>query len=281
MATRLRPGQYAFENDRTIVAYYVRGRGPPCFVAPYPWGLNSDVQRSFFRRFEKYLTLIYHDPPGTGRSGPAMAVRDLGMKRVVSDIFSLQSRLEVGRAAFIGHSGGSACALSYALRHPERVSKLVLIGAGARMPDVLQHPQVRETLFAAGRERDEDAFRRLLANYLGPEIRTRAGKIAMGRAVKSGMNFNLDRAAYSFEELGRWDVGGELGGLDVRTLIMAGRHDRLTPPSLARELKRAVSKSRLVTFAESGHFPFLDEPKRFQEEVLSFLEVDVRLRGQP
>ncbi len=271
-------GQFAFESSGTIIAYYIRGRGPPCFVAPYPWGLNSEPIRSFFRPLERHLTLVYHDPPGSGRSGPPMQDSDLGFERVVSDMFSIQTRLDVREAAFIGHSGGAACALAYALRYPERVGSLVLIGVGAVIPDVLRSKEVGESMAGALHQRNEESFRRFLAAFLGPEIRTSKGKLAMGRAMKSSLHFSIDRAAYNFAEMRDWDVRRDLGRVVAKTLILAGKHDRPTPPKLARDMHKAIKGSRVVIFEKSGHFPFLDEPRKFFGVVLKFLSIKQQTR---
>jgi len=268
----LDPGQYAFETGGTIIAYYIRGQGPPCFVSPYPWGLNSEPIRSFLRPLERNLTMIYHDPPGTGRSGPPMQEDDLGLERVVSDLFALQTRLGTGPAPLLGHSGGSACALTYSLHYPERVSDLVLIGSGARLPDMLKIRDIGEAMGASLRERNEESFRRFLAVFLGPEIRTKRGKLAMGKAMKSSLQFSIDRAAFNFSEMRAWNVRGELGNLEACTLIMAGKHDKATPSKLARDLHKKIKGSKLVIFDKSGHFPFLDEPEKFRRAVLEFLK---------
>jgi len=271
MDVSLDPGQYAFETGGTIIAYYIRGRGQPCFVSPYPWGLNSEPIRSFFKPMERNLTMIYHDPPGTGRSGPPMEQDDLGLERVVADLLALQTRLGTGPAVHIGHSGGSACSLTYSLRYPERVGDLVLIGSGAKLPDYLEIRDVGEALGASLRERNEENFRRFMAVFLGPEIRTKKGKLAMGKAMKSSLQFNIDRAAYNFSEMRAWDVRGQLQDLEARTLILAGRHDKATPPKLARDLHRKIKGSELLVFDKSGHFPFLDEPEKFGRAVLGFI----------
>ncbi len=95
--------------------------------------------------------------------------------------------------------------------------------------------------------------------------------------MKFSLHFNIDRAAYNFSEMKEWDVRHELGGLDVRALIMAGAHDRPTPPRLARELHKRIKGSKLVMFNRSGHFPFLDEPEKFKDAVLGFLEAGQRM----
>ena len=273
MEALLATGQHAFEHDGTIIAYYIRGRGPPCFVPPYPWGLNSEPIRSFLRPLETHVTMIYHDPPGTGRSGPPLTEKDLGMERVVSDLFALQTRLGLDDAIFLGHSGGSACALTYALRYPERVSSLVLIGSGARLPDYGKVRGVGEALADSLRERNESNFRRFLAAFLGPEIRTRRGKMAMGKAMKHSIQFSIDRAAYNFVEMIRWDVRDKIRSLSIRTLIIAGKQDEATPVTLSRELHKGIKGSRIVVFDRCGHFPFLDEPERFRKAVVEFLDM--------
>lgn len=272
MSEQVVSGQHAFETGGTIVAYYVRGNGPPCFVAPYAWGVNSEVIRSFFRTLEDRLTFIYHDPPGTGRSGPPMDQSDLGLERVISDMFALQARLEIPQAVFMGHSSGSASALVYALKYPERVTDLIMTGAGATFPDVLRSPELRASLDPSTHEKDDVRFRRFIASMLGPEIRTRGGKLRMGRAMRFSIGFNFERAAYNFNEMKTWDVRDDLGGLEARTLILAGKHDKLTPLKWGREMRKRIPDCKLVMFEKSGHFPFLDEPEKFRGSVLGFLK---------
>ena len=67
----------------------------------------------------------------------------------------------------------------------------------------------------------------------------------------------------------------------MKTLIMAGGLDKLTPPQLSRELHRDIKGARLVIFKKSGHFPFLDERKDFFKVVTDFLsEKEVGRRYQ-
>jgi len=200
-----------------------------------------------------------------------MIESDLGLDRIVSDLFALQSRLGIARAAFLGHSSGSASALVYALKYPDRVADLVLVGAGALFPDVLKSPEISAVIDPKTREKDEERFTRFVAYLLGPEIRTRRGKLAMGRAMEDSMGLNINRAAFNFNEMRTWDVRDDIGDVRARTLILAGKHDKLTPLKWAKEMRKSIPDCTLVTFENSGHFPFLDEPERFRRVVLDFL----------
>jgi pimeloyl-ACP methyl ester carboxylesterase len=67
------------------------------------------------------------------------------------------------------------------------------------------------------------------------------------------------------------DYRSVLPKIDVPTLILQGRHDHLTPIEDARYMAKIIPNARLVEFANSGHPPHLEEPKKFNEELRLFL----------
>jgi proline iminopeptidase len=65
-----------------------------------------------------------------------------------------------------------------------------------------------------------------------------------------------------------FNVLSRLHAITVPTLVMAGRHDWITPPAQGAErLHAQVSNSKLVIFEESGHFPFIEEHDKFVTAV--------------
>ncbi len=71
--------------------------------------------------------------------------------------------------------------------------------------------------------------------------------------------------------LADWDITARLGEIDVPTLITAGAHDEFTPRQ-AQALRAAIPGSELVTFENSSHMQFVEEPERYLDVVSAFLD---------
>ena len=69
----------------------------------------------------------------------------------------------------------------------------------------------------------------------------------------------------------QYDVRGELPHFTMPTLIVAARHDWITPVSQAEEMHRLIPGSQLIIYEESGHMPFIEEHALFIEQVTAFL----------
>ena len=121
--------------DGTRIAYAVTGEGPPLVKAQhwlthleYEW--QSPIWRPWISELSKRHRLVRMDARGCGLS-------DRGPERIsfedfVRDLEAVVDALGLERFALFGHSQGGAIGIEYAVRHPERVSHFVLLGAYAR-----------------------------------------------------------------------------------------------------------------------------------------------------
>ncbi|HSE36651.1 MAG TPA: alpha/beta hydrolase, partial [Blastocatellia bacterium] len=67
------------------------------------------------------------------------------------------------------------------------------------------------------------------------------------------------------------DFGDQLSEIKVPVLVVAGRHDLVTPPDQSFQLASGLPQSRLVVLEHSGHFPFFEENYLFTEWVRHFM----------
>jgi 3-oxoadipate enol-lactonase len=215
-------------------------------------------------------TLIF-DYRGVGASedpGGAFSTADLA-----DDAAALLDALGVERSHVLGAFMGGMVAQELALRHPERLSRLVLVGTYAR-PDgkrrmllekwraMIHHGLPPEVL---GRERllwtlsDEtleqtDLIQPMLESYLHEPF------------PMSGDTFVRQCDAC----LGH-DTSGRLGEIRARTLVIGGQQDNLTPPALLRQLADGLTDAHLVTLPSAAHLVMVEATKRFNQSVLQFL----------
>src|SRR5436309_9252709 len=170
---------YCRARDGVRLAYAKAGQGPPLVKAPnwlshleYDW--QSPVWRHILRGLAADRTLIRYDARGSGLSD--WEVGELSLDAWVSDLETVVATVGLKRFPLLGISQGCAVAIAYAVRHPERVTKLVLyesyaqgILARARTPDEIEHTSMLMRGIPLGWGHDNPAFRFFFAARFLPE----------------------------------------------------------------------------------------------------------------
>ena len=185
--------------------------------------------------------------PVAGSGDPAEANWDLlGLKKVT----------------LVGHSMGGATALDFALRYPERLAGLVLVGSGARLrvaPAILD-----------GIRQDFQAAVRLICDYAftfdAPEQLKREGRRQMGQ-------IHPDVLYGDFAACDAFDVMDRLGEIRCPTLAICGTADRLTPPKYSTYLRDNILTAQLVLIEGAGHMVMLEQPEAVSQAIADFTAV--------
>ncbi len=194
---------------------------------------------------------IAPDLPGHGRStGQA-----LGSIESYSDwLKSFIDRLGLRQFILGGHSMGGAIALDYALRWPNSLKGLVLIGTGARLRVL---PELLDKL-AKGIVPPE------FVNYMyGPET----GETLLDRARSEISSTNPSIFHSDLSACNRFDVIGRLGEIRVRALIICGSKDLLTPPKYSRFLHDQIGAGTLVEIEGAGHMVMLEKSDAVNQAI--------------
>jgi class 3 adenylate cyclase/pimeloyl-ACP methyl ester carboxylesterase len=183
---QLKPSQeikYCRTTDGVRLAYAISGKGPPLVKSAnwmnhleYDW--ESPVWRHVFRGLSSDHTLIRYDARGNGMSD--WDVDELSLDAWVSDLETVVDAAQVERFPLIGISQGCAVAVSYAVRHPERVSHLVLYGGFAlggkrRAPEEKEKRNAMTTLMRLGWGADNASFRQNVYGTVHAECDARTG----------------------------------------------------------------------------------------------------------
>lgn len=168
----------------------------------------------------------------------------------------------IDRAVLIGHSAGGAIALSAALRHPARVSGLVLIapavyrggGAPAWSRWMLGTPQLERIGPALMRQLGGEPGESLLRSSYADPARLDPGVLdAYRRATRAD---DWDRALWELVKASREpDVASRLGQVRVPVLVVTGLQDQIVPPDQTRRLARELPSATLVELQGCGHVP--------------------------
>lgn len=264
---------HATAADGARLLYRISGKGPFAFVMPVPWGLDSYIQTRGFSSLAFYLALLTFDPRGVGGSDPVRTEAEFSRDTTAADATVVADAVGLPRSVVIGHSGGGAVALAYALAFPERVSHLILVSTAAWWSD--PSPLRTEDGFPA----TEAEMRERMREEVGRSVRHPE---IFGRA----MDELLPRMRFSPERL-RWtvtvgaksyDVRDRLAEITVPTLIVHGREDARVPLERAEELHHGISGSRLVVLDDCGHWPHVEKRAEFVAAVKGFLGLEDRLQ---
>jgi proline iminopeptidase len=290
------PGRYLDVSGHQIW-YESEGRGEPLLLLPGGPGASHDYFHPWFSALRDRARIIYVDPFGTGRSGRARALREYSLRAEIEDIEAIRQALHLGRINLFGHSYGGIVALSYALKYPGSLRRLIvsntLVSAGAWQLTT-DHANAETRLFFP---ESTDSVAALKARGLGseaPEVMAASpnpGQVMahlffydrsnLRKLFSPDSSFNPEvMTAIGGQDMDD-SVGGELAHFDFREslrsvsvpiLILAGRADGVVLPRLARELWRASPQATFVMFEHSGHYPFIEEPQATMQAIGAFLK---------
>jgi pimeloyl-ACP methyl ester carboxylesterase len=225
------------------------------------------------------------DRPGFGLSEPVRVPRERFREAAIAFVDELVAELGLQTSALAGNSMGGTWALWYALAHPDRVRRLVLIGSAPLLPGtrppaplrVMSTPVVGDLLTRVVKP-NARMLVRLMASVGEKDTIVRHPEliealVAVGRdPVASTVNLAELRAGISpfgFRRslLVRPD---ELRRLTVPTLILWGDHDPVGGVDVAQETARLVPEAQLEVLP-AGHVPYLGNPERVSELLCAFV----------
>ena len=238
-----------------------------------------------FRQCADQLTLVLYDHRCNGRS-VGVPVSTMTWQNLVADAEALREHLGFEKWAVLGHSFGGHVALEYALRHPARVTRLVLLDTGAdsrwarvNAPERLAQrgyspatvELVRRWFHGEFSPREYlPIFWRIGGAYShGSAWRPLARELAHG-----GWRSRMRPDALIFAGrhlLDGWSVLDRLGEITAPTLVMAGREDFVFPPECQQELAAGIPGSRLVIIDGAGHNPQDEQTAQVIGVLRSFL----------
>ena len=255
--------QFCTTRDGGRLAYAQLGRGPPLVrVATWLTHLELDEPSPVWRHWIESLsaghTLLRYDERGCGLS--TAAVEDLCVDTWVSDLETVVDAAGLDRFALLGVSQGAAIAVSYAARHPERVSRLVLYGGYTRGRRLRGEERREDALLAAIRAgwSDRDTtFRHVFSLLFLPD----------GTPEQMGWFDDLlrttttpENAVRLFQARGAIDVGAEAPRVTAPTLVMHARDDRIVDVEEGRVLAGLIPGARLLVLDSANHILLADEP---------------------
>lgn len=205
---------------------------------------------------------------GFGESGKKRETYDV--QDFVSLVDQFMEHLGIMRAPVVGHSMGGTVGLSFAIKYPERVSKIVVAGSpivGSSLALPLKLAGYRPIAF-------------LLFNMMGPfraSVRIASPFICRDPRFPDMMDRDLSRTTIesfllSIASLRRTDLRPILNRIKIPALGIFGDRDNIVHPDQWKPMQAGIPQARIERFPTAGHFMMLEEPSQFGQKLKTFLD---------
>ena len=275
------PVKTALKNPS--IAYIDYGSGAKTIVLVHGLASNAGFWRYNIPELAKEYRVIAVDLPGYGKSDKK--AYPYNMTFYAEQIKRLTDELKIGKFTFVGHSMGGQIGITFALKYPEKLDKLVLTDpAGIEAFMQGEGDWLRSVMTVSGvkKTNEEGVRRNLAANFYtwNPkwewmvEERVRMAKAKdfddFAYAVVRSVNGMLDEP-----------TSGLLQNIKTPTLIVYGRYDGLIPnpylhPGFPNDVfqkgHKLIPNSQLVEINNAGHMLIIEQPEAYNRTVMEFVK---------
>src|SRR5262249_4772928 len=279
--------RFCAANDGVRLAYAVHGKGPPLVKAPnwlthleFDW--QSPLWRPWLEELGKTNQVIRYDERGAGLSD--WEVEDFSLEAWVTDLEAVVDAADVDRFALLGLSQGAQIAIAFAVRHPERVSHVVVCGGYLGGEEISAAEQERSealnSLIRIGWGQANPVFRHVFTTLLVPEA---TPDVMDWVDELQRVSTSAENALRFREAFGSIDVTELASRVEAPTIVFHARDDEMVPFDEGRRLAAAVPNARFVPLEGRNHVFITNEPawRTFLADLRAFLDVAVHpLHGE-
>lgn len=279
--------RYLTTADGVQLAWASMGSGPPLIKAAnwlthLQYDLQSPVWAHWLRFLGQHFHFIRYDERGCGMT--QWRTPDVSVPRWIDDLDAVAQAAAPDRpAALLGISQGAAACIGYAVRHPERVSHLILYGGYARGwrrrddADGLRRYEAITELIRLGWGTDNIAFRQVFTSRFAPEARPEQLDWFNDLCKRTT---TPEIAAHLMLARAEVDVRDLLPQVRTPTLVLHAVGDQVTPVEVGRELAAGIPNAQFLQLESRNHVLLEHEPAwaRFKSAVLEFTGRDSKAR---
>ncbi len=260
--------QYARTRDGVSIAFWTLGEGTP-FVHLTPGTTASDGEwgmpecRSWYERLANRWKLVRYNNRGEGLSDREVAARLL--EASVSDLEAVVDRLGLDRFVLFGPWYGGPPAITYAARHPQRVSHLILWCTFAQGSEWLRQPQLQAVRLLV--DKDWVVYTEAVAHVI---LGWSEGEPAGRYAALLRESVTPEYLQNFYDQVIDWDVSALLPRVSAPTLVLHRRQHSLGL-DVPRGLAAGIRNSRLVVLDGNSTAPYLGDTEAILAAIDEFL----------
>lgn len=255
---------------RDIITYYEEaGSGDPLVLI---MGIGGDLQGWALTApaLAKQFRVITYDNRGAGRtSAPDKPYSIAGM---ADDLAALLDALKIEKAHILGYSMGGMIAQEFALKYPNRLDKLVLLGTGPAL-DGHSRTVVKNWVNARRSNMSREQIARNNAPFLyTAELLDDTERFE--RAIQNSVSNPYAQQDHAFmrqaDAVLSFSTAERLGNIKAETLVVVNKDDILVPPRNGKKLNAGISGSQLLEL-DGAHLGVIEYPNEHNEAFLQFL----------
>lgn len=258
-----------FKSKEANIYYEVHGKGPVILMIA---GMASDCNSWQFilKEMSKNYCLLTFDNRGCGRT--ESIIQEFNIVDMADDALGLIDHLGHEKVHIISHSMGGMIAQELALKHPDRIEKMVLASTGTRLsPNSKAMLDDLYDKWASGYDMAE-WFRILFKGLFSKKALS--NKKFMDAAIIFALSYPYAQSLEGFKSqvdaLEHFNIGDNIQDINPETLILSGAEDILFTPEESRELLK-IKGSCFRLIESAAHSIHAEHPDLFCEVVLEFL----------
>ena len=274
------------EVNGTELFFKRMGKGEPIVVVHGGPVLDHSYLLPHLKPLANDYELIFYDQRLSGRSSAAVDSSDVTLQNFVDDIEGLRTSLGLNKIHILAHSWGALLAMKYAVRYPEHVGRLILSDAMPPSTRLWQQEQVelakrtaaedrkaREAIVTADGfdPRSPESIEKLLLLSFRNKFHDSTYADGLDLYVPDDYRKRSGLFGLLMPELQNYNLLPDLADLQIPTLIIYGSDEPAAEIS-GKKLDQTIPNSKMVLIKQSGHFPFIEQQKRFMEVVRDFLK---------
>lgn len=250
------------------ISYEEAGSGE-AVIFIHGMSLDKRVWEPQWSAFSKLFRVVRYDVRGMGQSS-----RVTNTHNPTEDLQQLMDLLKIDKAILIGHSMGGNIALNFAIKHPERVKKIISVdaiidGFANRTPELIQiFKEVIDTTLEKGWAVAQKIWLRsaLFKLYLADN----SSKALIEKIISEYHGDHFYNRSWA-PTYGEPTTAASLSNIKAPVLIMTGEKDEKTLLLVADLLHSNISANKKIVLAGAGHFPNLDKPGEFNKACIDFI----------
>jgi esterase len=246
------------------------GEGKPLLILHGLFGLGDNWQTQSKLFAENGFCCYQVDLRNHGRSPHSM---EFTYELMADDLQELMYDEKIEKADLIGHSMGGKVAMFLAIKHPERIEKMIIADMAPRY-----YPQHHQSVFSAlnsfdpeslsTRKEAEEKLRLALKDE--STIQFLLKNLYWKEENKLGWRFGLNEIEKNIEEVGKGIP--ENSKIDMPVLFLRGERSGYINEQDEIEIKKIFSSAEVRTISNAGHWVHAENPKGFFDEALTFLK---------
>ena len=265
--------QFCTTADGVRLAYAISGRGHPLVRTAHwlshvehDWG--SPVYRHLLADLSLRHRLVRYDHRGNGLSDRDVA--EISLATLVTDLETVIDAAGLERFALLGMSMGGPVSIAYAVKHPDRLTHLVLYGTFAKGTFTDAETDAMATLMLQHWGRNNPAFRQMFTTSAMPDATPEESNWFNEQQRLTTSAENVVRIMRAIHAI---DVTDLLGAIRVPTLVLHVRDDGTIPLEAGRRMAARIPGARFVLLEGRNHMLIEHDPasQRFKDELFAFL----------